>query len=95
MAILGACLAAVATAAVGVIALMGVSRIPVAEVLLFPGSLAAWVYKGDTYRSGHEFLLHAIAFSVPLNALVGAILGVSLAAVRQKFTRKQSRTDHT
>lgn len=83
-AVLGAGLAAILTAAIAVLALMGVSSIPVVEAVLFPGSWVAWVYKGDNYRSGHEFLLHATAFGVPLNALIGAVLGVLLAAVGRK-----------
>ena len=81
---LGAGLASIVTVAIAVLALLGVSSIPVLEAVLFPGSWVAWVYKGDNYRSGQEFLLHAIAFGVPLNAVIGAILGVLLAAVRPK-----------
>ena len=90
-AVVGAGLAAIATAAVGVIALMGVSRIPVAEYLLVPGSLAAWLYKGDNYTSGHQFLLHAIVFGVPMNALIGAILGALLAYLRRTAARGRLR----
>ena len=82
-AVIGASLAAIATVAVAMIALMGVSRIPVAEYLLFPGSLAAWLYKGDNYRSSHEFLLHATALGVPINAVAGAILGALLVSLRR------------
>lgn len=90
-AVIGAGLAAIATAAVGLIALTGVSTIPVAEYLLFPGSLAAWLYKGDTYGSNHEFLLHAILLGVPMNTLMGAILGVLVASVRRKSEEKPPR----
>lgn len=81
---LGAIVAAGATAAVGLIALMGASRIPVAEYLLFPGSMAAWVHKGDNYTSAHEFLIYAVAFGVPVNAAAGAILGGLLVWVRSR-----------
>ncbi len=90
-ALIGAGLAAIATAAVGVIALMGVSHIPIGEYLLFPGSWVAWLYKGDNYRSGHEFLLHSIAFGVPINAVAGSILGATLAFLRRKPEKKLSR----
>jgi hypothetical protein len=86
---IGAGLAAITTAAIGVIALIGVSRIPVAEYILFPGSMAAWLYKGDNYRSNYEFLLHTIAFGMPINVLLGAILGVLLASVRRMSRRIQ------
>ena len=81
---IGAGVAVVGTAIVAVIALMGVSRLPVAEFLLFPGSMAAWVYGGDTYSSGHEFLLHSVAFGLPLNAVFGAIIGMLVVALRPR-----------
>ncbi len=81
----------VSTNTVGVFALMGVSRIPVGEYLLVPGSWVAWLYKGDNYRSGHEFLLHSIAFGVPINAVAGSILGAVLAFLRRKPEEKLSR----
>ena len=81
---IGAGVAAIGTAIVAVIALMGVSRLPVAELLLFPGSMAAWAYKGDTYNSAHEFLLHSVALGVPLNAVFGAFIGMLVAALRPR-----------
>ncbi|MDH3206349.1 MAG: hypothetical protein OEO79_07045 [Gemmatimonadota bacterium] len=81
---IGAGIAAIGTALVAVIALMGVPRLPVAELLLFPGSMAAWVYGGDTYSSGPEFLLYSVAFGVPLNAVFGAIIGMLVAALRSR-----------
>jgi len=89
-AVLGAAIAATATAAVGAMALMGATRIPVAEYLLFPGSMAAWLYKGDDFGSSHEFLAHAIAFGVPISSLAGAVLGVLLAALRRQPRRESS-----
>ena len=83
-AILGATIATVATAIVGLIGLMGAESLPVAEFLLFPGSMAAWLFKGDTYVSSREFLLHAMAFGVPINAAIGAVLGVISNAVRTR-----------
>ena len=70
---------------VGVLALLGVSSIPVAEYVLFPGSLAAWIYRGDNYASSREFLLYTMAFGVPLALLAGAILGGLLAFVRRAY----------
>jgi len=78
---LGATIAVTATAIVGVIALMGADRLPVAEHLLFPGSMAAWLYKGDNFESSRQFLAHAIAFGIPINALAGAVLGALTAAL--------------
>lgn len=78
---LGATIAVTATAIVSVIALMGADRLPVAEYLLFPGSMAAWLYKGDNFVSSQQFLAHAIAFGIPINALAGAILGALTAAL--------------
>jgi len=83
-AFLGAAIAATATAAVGAMALMGVTRLPVAEYLLFPGSMAAWLYRGDNFGSSREFLAHAIALGVPINALAGAILGALVRALRRQ-----------
>ena len=77
---LGATIAVTATAIVSVIALMGADRLPVAEHLLFPGSMAAWLYKGDNFESSRQFLAHAIAFGIPINALAGAVLGALTAA---------------
>ncbi len=94
-AVIGAGLAAIATAAVGLIALTGVSTIPVAEYLLFPGSLAAWLYKGDNYGSNHEFLLQAIVFGVPMNTFVGALLGALVASVRRKTAEKRRHKGST
>ena len=84
---IGAGLAAIATAAVGLIALTGVPGIPVAEYLLFPGSWAAWLYKGDNYTSSHEFLIHAIAFGVPMNVLAGATIGALVAFLKGMSAR--------
>ena len=84
-AVLGAVIAATATAAVGAMALMGVTRLPVGEYLLFPGSMAAWLYRGDDFASSQEFLTSAIALGVPINALAGAILGVLLRALRRQL----------
>ena len=81
---LGAGIAAISTALVAVIGLMGVSRLPVAELLLFPGSMAAWAYKGDNYTSAQEFLLYSAALGVPLNALLGAFIGILVIALRRK-----------
>ncbi|MBT8478829.1 MAG: hypothetical protein KJO06_07935 [Gemmatimonadetes bacterium] len=92
-AVLGAVIAATATAVVGAIALMGATRIPVAEYLLFPGSMAAWLHKGDNFRSSQEFLATAIALGVPINALVGAGLGVLLMAVRRRPTNVSAPRD--
>ena len=63
---------------------------PVAEYLLFPGSMAAWVYKGDTFTSNQEFLAYAILLGVPINAVAGAIVGVLLAALRRRTKRDSS-----
>ena len=81
---IGAAIATVATAIVGLIGLMGVDSLPVAEYLLFPGSMAAWLFKGDNYRSSREFLLHALAFGIPINALIGAVLGAIANVVRNR-----------
>lgn len=84
-ALLGSGAAILATAAVGIAALLGVSRLPIAEYLLFPGSMAAWAYKGDNYTSSAEFLRYTIAMGIPLNALAGAILGVLVAWIRHRL----------
>jgi hypothetical protein len=78
-----------ATAVVGAIGLMGATRIPVAEYLLFPGSMAAWLYRGDDFGSSQEFLATAIALGVPINALVGAGLGVLMMAILHRFGRQR------
>lgn len=85
-AIIGAGVAIILTGLVGALALIG-GRIPIAEYLLFPGVLAAWVYKGDNYGSGNEFLYHAIVFGVTLNGLFGAVLGTLTALARRKWVR--------
>lgn len=90
--VLGAAIAAMATAVVGAIGLMGATRIPVAEYLLFPGSMAAWLYRGDDFGSSREFLATAIALGVPINALVGAGLGVLLTGVLRRFGRRRPST---
>ena len=87
---IGAGVAAIATSVVVVIALLGVSRLPLAELLLFPGSLAAWMYKGDNYRSSHDFLVHAAAFGVPINIVLGAAVGSLFHALSRLWDRKQS-----
>ena len=79
--------AVIATVVVGAIALMGVERIPIAEYIVFPGSMLAWLYKGDNYTSSQEFLLHAIGFGIPVNAVLGAMLGSCWAAGRAIFSR--------
>lgn len=83
-AVAGAAIAAIATAAVGVAALMGVTRIPLGGYLLFPGSMAAWLYKGDNFASSREFLTASIALGIPINALAGAVLGVLVRALRRR-----------
>lgn len=90
-AVIGAGLAIFITGLVGALGLMGVSHIPIAEYLLFPGGLVAWAYKGDNYRSGNEFLLHAIAFGVPLNGLAGAAIGALAALAGARLKEKRSR----
>lgn len=82
---LGATIALTATVIVAVIAMMGATRIPVAEYLLYPGSMAAWVYRGDDFESSRHFLAHAIAFGVPINALAGAVLGALTTALFRLF----------
>ena len=85
-AILGATITSVATAIVGLIGLVGADSLPVAEFLLFPGSMAAWLFKGDNYVSSREFLLHALAFGIPINAVIGAVLGAIVNVVRNRRT---------
>jgi hypothetical protein len=74
-AVVWAIVAAGATAAVGAVALLGVERLPVLEYILFPGSMAAWMFRGDDYASSREFLVFAVLFGVPINAALGAALG--------------------
>ena len=71
----------IATGAVATLALLGAERVPIAEYLLYPGSMVAWLQKGDNFRSSREFLASAIAWSVPINALAGAVIGVLVRAV--------------
>ena len=88
-AVIGVGIAIITTGLVGGLALMG-AHIPIAEYLLFPGGFAAWAYKGDNYRSSHEFLQHTIVFGVTLNGLAGAVLGALAALARRKWARQHS-----
>jgi hypothetical protein len=90
-AVVGAGVGVVATGLVGALALLGFP-VPIAEYLLFPGGLAAWVYKGDNYRSGDEFLRHMIVFGILLNGLAGAVFGPLVALARRKWVRLHSKT---
>ena len=91
-AVIGAVIAIIATGLVAALGLMGVSHIPIAEYLLLPGGMVAWAYKGDNYRSSSEFLLHAIAFGVPLNGLAGATVGALAALTGAKLRGRRSRS---
>lgn len=86
----GAILATILTAVVGGFALAGVSTMPVIGASLFPGSMAAWLFRGDNYTSSHEFLVFAIAFGVPINAAIGALLGWAFVDLRARFAGEPS-----
>jgi len=80
-------LATVITLAVSGLALAGISTMPVIGASLYPGSMAAWLFRGDNYASSHEFLRFAIAFGVPINATLGALLGWTFVDLRSRFDR--------
>lgn len=86
----GAILATILTTVVGGFALAGVSTMPVIGASLFPGSMAAWLFRGDNYASSNEFLVFAIAFGVPINAAIGALLGWAFVDLRARFAGESS-----
>ena len=76
------------TVLAGVPAIMGVESQMfelLAAPFLYPGSLAAWLIKGDDFRSIEEFVRFAVGMSFPTNALFGLVLGIVVGSVRIKL----------
>ncbi|MBI1337629.1 MAG: hypothetical protein GC164_11775 [Phycisphaera sp.] len=72
---------ALITLAVSVSALSGVHRLPVIEYLLWPGAMIAWMWGGDNYRDGKEFMFYTAAIGVPFNAVLSFIFGMAISWV--------------
>ncbi len=58
-----------------------------AHPLLWLGCLAGWMMKGDNFANEHEFLRFGFAMSVPINAILGVLLGAIIALARARFGR--------
>lgn len=58
-----------------------------AAPFLYLGCLLGWMIKGDNFASDQEFLRFGFAMSVPINAVIGVLLGVMVGLIKSRVAR--------
>ncbi len=78
------------TIIVGIAALFGVRRIPMIELLLWPGGMIAWAWHGDNYRDSTHLLSYAVPISVAVNLAASFLAGAAIGFVSHSVRSTRS-----
>ena len=58
-----------------------------ATPFLYPGCFLAWMIGGDNFASSQEFLWFGFQLSIPINTVLGVLLGVMIKLIGTRFWR--------